>query len=126
MDKFSSLVCFMENLIQLDAERTLLKAVAQGKCASQRQLSRAIGLSLGKTHYLLKELVERGLIKAGNFHRSQSKMGDTYLLTPSGFKEKMLITKKFLAAKEREYENLKHEIQQLKEEVERDYMSARS
>ena len=104
----------------------MLEAVAQGKCANQRQLSRAIGLSLGKTNYLLKMLAERGLIKVGSFRRSQNKMGYAYLLTPSGLKEKILITKKFLAAKEREYENLKDEIQQLKEEVESNEMRVRS
>ena len=123
---FSSLVCFMERLTQLDAERFLPLAFAEGKCSNQRQLSRAIGLSLGKTNYLLKMLAERGLIKVGIFRRSQNKMGYAYLLTPSGLKEKILITKKFLAAKEREYENLKDEIQQLKEEVESNEMRARS
>jgi EPS-associated MarR family transcriptional regulator len=102
---------------QLDAERSLLAAVAQGKCTNQRQLSRAIGLSLGKTHYLLEELVERGLIKVGNFNRSQNKLGYSYLLTPSGVKEKIMITKKFLEAKEKEYEILKQEIEALKGEI---------
>ena len=104
----------------------MLEAVARGEYANQRQLSLAVGLSLGKTHYLLKELIGRGLIKVGNFQRSENKSGYAYLLTPSGFREKLLITKKFLAEKEKEYENLKHEIQQLKEEVERNEMLAES
>jgi EPS-associated MarR family transcriptional regulator len=107
----------MNEAEQLHAERSLLEAVAQGEHANQRQLSRAIGLSLGKTHYLLKELVDRGLIKIGNFSRSQNKLGYSYLLTPSGVQEKIMITKKFLEAKEKEYEILKQEIEALKGEV---------
>ena len=107
----------MNETEQIHAERSLLEAVAQGEHANQRQLSRAIGLSLGKTHYLLKGLVGRGLIKVGNFSRSQNKLGYAYLLTPSGVREKVMITKKFLAAKEREYELLRQEIEALKDEI---------
>ena len=107
----------MSKIDQLHAERSLLEAVAQGQHANQRQLSRAIGLSLGKTHYLLKVLVDRGLIKVGNFSRSQNKMGYAYLLTSSGVKEKILITKQFLAAKEKEYDLLRREIDALKGEI---------
>ena len=109
----------MDNLDQIHAEKSLLEAVEQGEYANQRQLSRAIGLSLGKTHYLLKALAKRGLIKMGNFHRSQNKMGYAYLLTSEGLKEKVTITKRFLAAKEKEYEGLKREIRHLKEEIKR-------
>ena len=101
----------------MHAEKSLLEAVAQGEHSNQRQLSRAIGSSLGKTHYLLKELVDRGLIKVGNFRRSQNKLGYAYVLTPSGFREKIIITKRFLKDKEKECEVLKQEIEALKGEI---------
>ena len=107
----------MNEIEQLYAEKALLEAVAQREHTNQRQLSRAIGLSLGKTHYLLKELIDRGLIKVGNFNRSQNKLGYAYLLTPSGAKEKIMITKRFLDAKEKEYEILRQEIEALKGEI---------
>jgi len=107
----------MNEIDQLNAERSLLEAVAKGEHANQRQLSLAIGLSLGKTHYLLREFVDRGLIKVGNFSRSQNKLGYAYLLTPSGVREKIMITRKFLVAKEREYELLRQEIEALKGEM---------
>ena len=107
----------MDDVDQLGREKALLEAVERGQFSNQRELSRAIGLSLGKTHYLLKELVDRGLIKVGNFSRSQNKLGYVYLLTPSGVKEKIEVTKRFLAAKEREYERLKYEIETLKKEL---------
>ena len=89
----------MDHLDQLSREKALLEAVEQGQFSNQREFSRAIGLSLGKTHYLLKKLVDRGLIKVGNFSRSQNKLGYVYFLTPSGVKEKIEVTKRFLAAK---------------------------
>ena len=107
----------MNEIDQLNAERSLLEAVAQGEHANQRQLSRAIGLSLGKTHYLVKELVDRGLIKVGNFSRSQNKLGYVYLLTPSGVWEKTIITKRFIKAKEKEYELFGREIDALRDEI---------
>ena len=110
----------MDQADQLNREKSLLDAVERDEFSTQRQLSQAIGLSLGKTHYLLKELIGRGLIKVGNFQRSQSKLGYAYLLTPSGIEEKISITKKFLAAKEREYENLRYEIEKLKSELDLD------
>ena len=107
----------MDHVDQLNREKALLEAVERGRISNQRELSRAIGLSLGKTHYLLKGLVDRGLVKVGNFSRSQNKLGYVYLLTPSGVKEKVMVTKRFLAAKEREYESLKYEIEKLKKEL---------
>ena len=113
------MLTIVDSLDRLQAEKALLEAVELGEHINQRQLSLAIGLSLGKTHYLLKELIERGLIKVGNFRKSRNKLGYAYLLTPAGVAEKVNITKRFLMAKEREYENLKREIQRLNEEIKR-------
>ena len=107
----------MDNVDQLNREKALLEAVERGQFSNQRELSSAIGLSLGKTHYLLKRLIDRGLVKVGNFSRSRNKLGYVYLLTPSGVKEKIMVTTRFLAAKEREYESLKHEIERLKKDL---------
>jgi len=52
-----------------------------------------------------------------NFKRSDNKLGYIYLLTPTGMVEKTKITRNFLAFKESEYLQLKHEIEQLKSEV---------
>lgn len=110
-------VKLMDELDQLNREKALLEAVELGAFSNQRQLSLAVGLSLGKTHYLLKELIGRGLIKASKLQRSEKKLGAAYLLTQSGVKEKISITKKFLAAKERELESLRYEIEKLKKEI---------
>jgi EPS-associated MarR family transcriptional regulator len=76
-----------------------------------------LGVSLGKTHYLISSLIKVGWVKLDNFKRSDNKMGYMYLLTPKGVNEKAKITKTFLVRKENEYQQLKHEIEQLKSEV---------
>jgi len=77
---------------------------------SQRQLSSALGLSLGKTHYLLKALLEKGWVKAKNFRRSDHKLGYLYVLTPSGVRQRLRLTQTFLTHKEAEYKMLRSEI----------------
>ena len=85
---------------------------------SQRELSKELGVSLGKTHYILNSLIEVGLVKADNFRRSDSKLGYAYLLTPQGIAEKAAVTARFLARKRREYIEIEQQIADLTREVE--------
>jgi len=84
---------------------------------SQRELSRALGLSLGKTHYVLHALLDKGLVKIRNFRRNDNKLAYAYLLTPKGVKAKLQLTRRFLARKEAEFELLQTTIAQLRDEV---------
>lgn len=84
---------------------------------SQRQLSQALGLSLGKTHYVLRALLDKGLLKVENFRRHDNKIAYAYLLTPKGLKAKLRMTREFLARKEAEFELLQATIAQLRNEV---------
>jgi DNA-binding Lrp family transcriptional regulator len=52
----------------------VLHALQQQPDMSQRQLAELLGVSLGKTNYLLRALVEKGLLKARNFRNSQNKL----------------------------------------------------
>ncbi len=45
----------------------LMKAIAANPQASQRDLAREMGVSLGKVNYCLKGLVEKGMVEAHNF-----------------------------------------------------------
>lgn len=74
-------------------------------------------MSLGAVNYCLKALIERWLIKAGNFSASQNKFGYSYLLTPTGIAEKARLTSRFLARKKAEYDALRVEIETLPREV---------
>ncbi len=54
----------------------------------QRQIASQMGISLGSVNYCLQALIEKGLIKAGNFMSSSNKSAYLYLLTPKGMAEK--------------------------------------
>ena len=84
---------------------------------SQRQLARKLGVSLGKTNYCLKALIGKGFVKAQNFRNSPDKRAYLYILTPEGLEAKMNISVSFLKHKMLEHEQLKHEIQELWQEV---------
>lgn len=99
--------------VMLEAMRLL----AERPELSQRQLSQALGLSLGKTHYVVHALLDKGLVKIKNFKRSDNKLAYAYLLTPKGLKEKLRLTRAFLARKEAEFEALQATIAQLRQEV---------
>ena len=83
---------------------------------TQRQLADVLGVSLGKTNYVVKALIDVGWLKLGNFRRSNNKMGYAYLLTPAGVVEKAVITKRFLLRKRQEYKLLALEIARLEVE----------
>ena len=99
------------------ARLAVLRLLQQRPDMSQRELSEALGLSLGKTHYVLHSLLDRGLVKAGNFRRSGNKLAYAYVLTPTGLREKLRLTRAFLQRKEAEFEHLQHTIAALKSEL---------
>jgi EPS-associated MarR family transcriptional regulator len=100
-----------------ELEYRVLKILEQQPDLTQRQLAEALGVSLGKTHYLVKSLIDVGWVKLDNFKRSDNKWGYAYLLTPVGIVEKAAITARFLLRKQREHTQLQDEIAQLQEEV---------
>ena len=95
----------------------LLKLLQEQPQMSQRDLAQAMGVSLGKANYCLKALMEKGLVKLGNFRRNPDKREYAYLLTPAGLEEKTRITMAFLRRKVAEYEALEKEIEQLRSEL---------
>ena len=100
-----------------DAAVALLRLLEEHPEYSQRQLATALGVSLGKTHYLLKALLAKGWVKAQNFQRSDRKLGYLYVLTPAGLRHKLQLTQAFLARKEREYIALKSQISALRKDL---------
>ncbi len=75
-----------------------------------------MGISLGAVNYCLRALIERGLVKAGNFSRNPNKLGYAYALTPAGIAEKTLLTGRFLTSKLAEFAALRDEIEMLSRE----------
>ncbi|MCX5713849.1 MAG: MarR family EPS-associated transcriptional regulator [Candidatus Omnitrophica bacterium] len=88
----------------------IIKHIEAESAITQRDLSVKLGISLGKTNYLLRELTKKGLIKANNFSKNPEKLKKfNYFLTKKGFNEKLRLTYHFLQRKEQEYNMLKHE-----------------
>jgi EPS-associated MarR family transcriptional regulator len=95
----------------------LLSALEQNPRASQRELAAEIGVSLGRTNYCLRALIDKGWVKAKNFKNSKNKAAYIYNLTPAGIAEKASVTRNFLARKQAEYKELEYEIERLRQEV---------
>ncbi len=84
---------------------------------SQRELSSRLGISLGKVNYLIKALIDKGLVKVDSFKSASNKISYLYKLTPSGIEEKARTTYYFLKRKLEEYERLEQEIRDLQREI---------
>jgi EPS-associated MarR family transcriptional regulator len=92
----------------------MLKLLQANPGLSQRQLAAHMGVSLGKANYCLRALVEKGLVKLGNFGKNPNKRQYAYLVTPAGLEEKTRITLSFLKRKETEFDAIRKEIESLK------------
>ncbi|MEP7300816.1 MAG: MarR family EPS-associated transcriptional regulator [Caldimonas sp.] len=99
------------------ASLQLMRLLEEHPDRSQRELSVRMGVSLGKTHYLLRALLEKGWVKAQNFGRSDRKLRYAYVLTPNGVRERFRLTRSFLDRKEREYLELQRQISLLRDEL---------
>ena len=95
----------------------VLKLIEARPEISQRDLAKELGISLGKTNYCLKALIDKGWVKANNFKNSNNKLAYFYVLTPTSLEQKAIITRNFLQRKMQEYKNLKQEIELLKQEI---------
>ena len=95
----------------------ILRLLAENPEISQREMARRLDLSLGKTNYCLRAVIDKGWVKARSFKNSNKKSAYLDQLTRSGIAAKARITRRFLARKVEEYERLQEEIQQLRAEV---------
>lgn len=104
--------------LQEDTRFRVLRLLHENPEMSQRELAAAVGVSVGGMHYVLNAMIDKGLVKLGNFTAAEDKRRYAYILTPKGLAQKALITKRFLVRKIEEYEALKSEIEELQREVE--------
>ena len=105
----------MDNTEKTDLH--ILRIVEAEPEISQRQLAERLGVSLGKANYLLKALLNKGHIKAGNFMRAGNKLNYAYLLTPEGITAKLQLTRAYIARKEQEYIALQAELATMRAEL---------
>ena len=100
-----------------ETEYLILRKLEENPRLTQREISKELGVSLGKTNYVIKALIDKGWLKLNNFKRSDKKLGYIYLLTPKWFAEKTTLAQKFLRRKSDEYNRLKEEIEKLRNEL---------
>jgi len=98
----------------LDEEFNLLRLLDKKPYKSQRKIAQELGFSLGKLNYCIKALKKKGLIKIRNFKKNDNKLYYLYLLTPRGIKKKAQMTIDYLKKKSKEYEELKKELGEIK------------
>ena len=91
----------------------IIKEIETKPSATQRHLSSKLGISLGKTNYLLKELIKKSIIKVRNLSDNPGKLGKIqYYLTKEGLEHKIELMQHFLKEKEVKYNQLKNEWEQ--------------
>ena len=88
----------------------ILRKINNKPNASQRQMAKELGLSLGKLNYCLRALINKWLIKINNFRTNENKIGYVYILTPKGISTKTKLTLNFMKRKMKEYDELKKEM----------------
>jgi EPS-associated MarR family transcriptional regulator len=105
-----------QDLRRQEAQLRVLRHVAEHPDASTRQIAEAVGVSNGAAFYVLRALIDKGLVKAENFAQAERKSQYLYLLTPEGLAEKMRLTEKFIQIKRMEYRALRAEVEALENE----------
>lgn len=108
----------MAHTLSLEDRYRLLKELSGQPRATQRDLARALGVSLGKLNYCLRALIEKGLVKARSFRDSDRKLAYAYVLTPRGIEERLQTTHAFLNMKMAEYDSISAQIHELVSELE--------
>lgn len=88
----------------------ILDTLDRQEISTQRQLAEHAGISLGQVNYILKSLLEKGLVKIGNFRRNPHKIGYAYLLTPKGIEAKSRLAVKFVMSKLSEYHSVRNRL----------------
>ncbi len=106
--------------LQDDAHFRVLRLLQENPEMSQRELAAAVGVSVGGMNYVVNALIDKGLVKLGNFTAAKDKRRYAYILTPKGMSEKSAITRKFLAHRIEEYKALEAEIDALSAQIDND------
>ena len=92
----------------------LLREIQKKPEASQRDLAKDLGFSLGKLNYCIRELNKKGLVKLKNFRNQSNKIKYLrYVVTPKGIAERTKLTINFMKRKIKEYDELKKELKKI-------------
>lgn len=90
----------------------ILDALDSQEITTQRELAQHAGVSLGQVNYVLRSLLEKGLVKIGNFRRSPRKISYVYHLTPKGLEAKASLAGRFVISRLKEYHDVRERLAQ--------------
>jgi EPS-associated MarR family transcriptional regulator len=99
----------------------ILDALDRHEIFSQRQLAKHSGVSLAQVNYLLKRLLEKGLVRVKNFQKNPNKSTYLYLLTGKGLEAKSQVAVRFIMSKLREYNHLRGALTKKLTSIEKKY-----
>ena len=89
----------------------LLEALAVEPSLSQRQLALRVGMPLSKAHFVLRRLIEKGMVKVRSVKSSRHKLGYLYVLTPRGLEAKARLTYRFLERAAGDYRAMRERVE---------------
>ena len=81
-----------EGVFMEDNEMMILEIIEKKANATQREISKSSGMSLGTVNILLKRFVKKGFVKLEKINSNTFK----YILTPKGFNEKSKKTLEYI------------------------------
>ena len=76
----------------MENELQILNNIEKNRKATQRDIARVTGMSLGNVNILIKRLVRKGLLKIERLNPRTIR----YILTPAGLKEKAELTYRYI------------------------------
>jgi len=97
----------------------VLDALDSEPITTQRQLSEHTGISLGQINYVLRRLLEKGMVKVGNFRKNPNKLSYVYKLTPAGIEARSRLAVNFVVSRLREYYGLQRRLSRRLQALER-------
>lgn len=74
----------------------VLDALDGEPITTQHQLSEHTGINLGQINYVLRRLLEKGMVKAYNFRKNTNKLSYVYRLTPAGIEARSRLAVNFV------------------------------
>mgnify|MGYP001373901222 FL=1 len=107
----------MKNIKDNIDHLNVLRKIQNNPDASQREMAKELGFSLGKLNYCLSALKSKGLVKVNNFRQNKNKINYIYILTPKGIIQKTNLTIKFMKLKMKEYDELNNELIEEKNKI---------
>lgn len=96
----------------------VLDALDSEPITTQRQLSEHTGISLGQINYVLRRLLEKGMVKVQNFRKNPNKLSYVYQLTPAGIEARSRLAVNFVVSRLREYYGLQRRLSGRLQEIE--------